>query len=63
MVCNRCKMVVKATLAELGFHPLSVELGEIEIKENLSNDKLKLLDDSMNQLGFQPLFTNAVTLC
>ena len=27
MVCNRCIMVVKSQLEQLGLHPLSVELG------------------------------------
>ena len=33
MVCNRCKMVVKSELEKLGLHPIDIELGEVEIKE------------------------------
>jgi P-type Cu2+ transporter len=30
MVCDRCKMVVKSELEKLGYHPVSVELGEVK---------------------------------
>ena len=36
MVCIRCKMVVKEELKKLGLHYTSVELGEIEIMEDIS---------------------------
>ena len=36
MVCIRCKMVVKEELTKLGLHYTSVELGEVEILENIS---------------------------
>jgi AraC-like DNA-binding protein len=45
MVSNRCKMVVKDELKKLGLHFIIVELGEIEIMEDLSykqRDELKL---------------------
>ena len=35
MVCDRCKMVVKSELEQLGLQPLMVELGEVELKEEL----------------------------
>ena len=36
MVCIRCKMVVKEELTKLGLHYSTVELGEVEILENIS---------------------------
>jgi AraC-like DNA-binding protein len=36
MVCIRCKMVVKDELNKLGLRPVVVELGEVEIMENIS---------------------------
>ena len=36
MVCIRCKMVVKDELTKLGLHYTVVELGEVEIMENIS---------------------------
>ena len=35
MVCLRCKMTVKAEFFQLGFDPLSIELGEVIFKDNL----------------------------
>ena len=45
MVCIRCKMVVKDELAKLGLHYTIVELGEVEIMENISasqHDQFKM---------------------
>ena len=36
MVCIRCKMVVKEELTKLGLHYAAVELGEVEVLENIS---------------------------
>ncbi len=36
MVCIRCKMVVKSELAKLGLHYTIVELGEVEILEDIT---------------------------
>jgi len=55
MVCNRCKMVVKAELEKLGFNPVSVELGEVSLAEIISvNDKIKIAE-KLNQFGFELL--------
>lgn len=53
MVCSRCKMAVKAELEKAGLHPLNVELGEVEVKENLTKDTLSRLDISLKHLGFE----------
>ena len=53
MVCSRCKMAVKAELERAGLQPLSVELGEVEIKENLTADTLHQLSESLQSLGFE----------
>ena len=57
MVSNRCKMVVKEELKKLGLHFIVVDLGEVEIMEeinpqqrsvlkvNLVNAGLELMDD------------------
>lgn len=62
MVCIRCKMVVKAELTKLGLHYTTVELGEAEILENISDEQhdqfkaallksgLELLDDKKSVL-------------
>jgi len=62
MVCIRCKMVVKDELAKLGLHYTLVELGEVEIMENISASQhdqfktallksgLELMDDKKSVL-------------
>ncbi|HYV55415.1 MAG TPA: helix-turn-helix domain-containing protein [Chitinophagaceae bacterium] len=45
MVSNRCKMAVKEELRKLGLHFIVVDLGEVEIMENISaqqREQLKL---------------------
>lgn len=53
MVCNRCKMVVKSELEKFGLHPLTVELGEVEIADELDNNKKNLLNETLKSLGFE----------
>ena len=55
MVCNRCKMVVKAELEKLGFKPLLVELGEVTLAENMTaDDKIKIAEQ-LTHFGFELL--------
>jgi AraC-like DNA-binding protein len=45
MVSNRCKMMVKQELKKLGLHFANVNLGEVELMEELTaelNDKIKI---------------------
>lgn len=52
MVCSRCKMVVKSELEKSGLHPITVELGEVEIQEsNIEAIKAELLHN-LQSLGF-----------
>lgn len=62
MVSNRCKMAVKEELKKLGLHFIIVDLGEVEIMENISveqreelkmalfNSGLELMDDKKAML-------------
>lgn len=52
MVCNRCKMVVKSELEKFGLHPVSVELGEVEIIEELTEQKKAQLNEQLLSFGF-----------
>ena len=50
MVNNQCKINVKAELKKLGLHFIFVDLGEIEIMEELSADqRLQLRAAFLNQ--------------
>ncbi len=53
MVCGRCKMVVKDELIKFGLHPTSVELGEVEIDEELNSEKKSQLDNVLQPFGFE----------
>ncbi len=55
MVCNRCKMVVRAIFEEVGLHPVRVELGEVEIQEaDLSGVRDQLVP-KLQSVGFEML--------
>ena len=53
MVCSRCKMLVKAELEKAGFNPLTVELGEVEIENEPTDEVLEQLNASLQKLGFE----------
>lgn len=53
MVCNRCIMVVRTELKKFGLHPVSVELGEVEIADEINEEEKEALNEVMHQLGFQ----------
>ena len=55
MVCSRCKMVVKAELEKLGLHPITVNLGKVEILENNIETQKEQLAESFKLLGFELL--------
>lgn len=56
MVCDRCKMVVKSELESLGLHPVSVELGEVLLKETqISSATLHTLEKQLENAGFAVL--------
>lgn len=53
MVCLRCKMTVESELKRLGFHPLSIELGEVVFKQNLSSEEIEIIENALNKYGFE----------
>lgn len=53
MVCNRCNMVVRSELEKFGLHPLTVELGIAEVERELSAKEKGLLDERLENLGFE----------
>lgn len=52
MVCNRCKMVVKSEFDKLGYHTTAVELGEVEIKNELTEAEKLNLNSALQKFGF-----------
>ncbi|MDM8337780.1 helix-turn-helix domain-containing protein [Mediterranea massiliensis] len=53
MVCNRCIMVVRAQLLALGLHPLSVELGRVELAEAVDDSLMQSIRQTLEPLGFE----------
>ena len=53
MVSNRCKIVVKEELKQLGLHFILVDLGEVEIMEELSSDQREQLKAVLLESGLE----------
>lgn len=51
MVSNRCILAVKDELKKLGLHYIIVDLGEVEIMENLGPEKMQELKSGLNSTG------------
>lgn len=53
MVCIRCKMVVKDELSKLGLHYSTVELGEAEILETITQEQHDQFRDALLRFGLE----------
>ena len=53
MVCNRCIMVVRQLLEELGHPPVRISLGEVETGKSLLPDELEKLRKKLVGYGFE----------
>lgn len=53
MVCSRCKMVVKSELEKLGLQLFSVELGEVETVNVISDEQKQQIAYHLKQFGFE----------
>ena len=53
MVSIRCKMLVKTELDNLGLKYGTIDLGEVEIKEQISDDQIKQLKTSLLRSGLE----------
>ena len=53
MVSNRCKMAVKEELRKLGLHFIVVDLGEVEIMENISTAQREQMKIALLNSGFE----------
>jgi AraC-like DNA-binding protein len=53
MVCIRCKMVVKDELTRLGLKYISVDLGEVEIMEDISPLQLEQFRAALLRFGLE----------
>lgn len=55
MACESCKIVVREALKELDIAPVKVELGEIETKEDVSNEEKRELNGKIKKAGLELL--------
>ncbi|WP_073583128.1 helix-turn-helix domain-containing protein [Flavobacterium cucumis] len=53
MVSNRCKITVRDELKKLGLHLIVIDLGEIEIREDISLQKRLLLAQGLYSSGLE----------
>lgn len=53
MVCDRCVMVVKDLFEKKGLHPDHVELGQVVLQEEISEEEKQSLSGALQQLGFE----------
>ncbi len=51
MVCNRCKQIVKNELEKLELHFETINLGEVKITDDLSEEKKNQLKVNLNKSG------------
>src|SRR5687767_5470504 len=62
MVCNRCKWVVKTELEKLGHEVMVVNLGEVELKNELSATQLEQVEQKLQEFGFELISDRASVL-
>jgi AraC-like DNA-binding protein len=53
MVSIRCKMMVKEQLKKLGLHYVTVDLGEVEVMENLTEQQREQLKTALLKSGLE----------
>jgi YesN/AraC family two-component response regulator len=53
MESNRCKLIIKDALHELGINYKTLELGEVDLKRNISDEKLQLFNIALRNAGFE----------
>jgi AraC-like DNA-binding protein len=53
MESRRCITAVKNELNKIGLYYKTVELGEVELKENIPGDKLQLIDIALRNAGLE----------
>ncbi|QOW12025.1 helix-turn-helix transcriptional regulator [Kaistella flava (ex Peng et al. 2021)] len=55
MVSLRCKMIVKQELQKIGLHCVNVDLGTIEIRENINDAQKEELRQNLHHYGLELL--------
>lgn len=58
MVSQRCKMVVKQELQNIGLHYVNVDLGTVQILENIADSQKEQLGKNLQKYGLELLGDN-----
>ena len=53
MACECCRLLVKDEIEKLGLHPVSVDLGEAEIKGTITDKQQEKLNNAIKQAGLE----------
>ncbi len=53
MACESCKVVVKEALIKLNLHPVKVDLGMAEVKEEITEAKKEKFEAIINKVGLE----------
>ena len=53
MVSLRCKIIVKEELKKLGLHFMVVDLGEVDVMEDITSEERELLRDGLRNYGLE----------
>lgn len=62
MVSNTCKTLVKEELKKLGLHFIVVDLGEVDVMEDISEEQLNQLKIDLSQFGLELLDDKRIVL-
>ena len=62
MVSNSCKVAVKEVLAKMELHIIHISLGEVEILEDISKQKMKRLETALQYTGLELIDDNQANL-
>lgn len=52
MVCSRCKLVVKSVFESIGINPITVELGEVELANEMNENQKSEILKNLRAVGF-----------
>lgn len=55
MVSLRCKMLVKEELKKIGLHYIIIDLGYVEILEDITSDQFEILKQNLANSGLELL--------
>jgi len=53
MACDCCRVLIKQEIEKLGLTPLNVDLGEADIKQNVTDNQKEKLNDALKKAGLE----------